>query len=212
MSSGVPSRPSGARATIWSMLAMTPDSIGRRIIGVSIAPGGMVFTVMPWDAKIERERLGQRDDPALRGDVVGHPFRARLRGGRRDRDDAAPPGRHHVGYGRLHAVKGTRQVDGEMRSQAATSMSRNFTKPSMPGAGDQDPDGAERAAGPVHRGVDGGPVAHVDGDGEARVHRRPRSPWPPARWRRRRCRGRPPRDPGPPGAGRWPRPCPNRHR
>ena len=64
------------------MLAIAPDSIGRRIIGVSMAPGGMVLTVMPLRGQIERQGLGQRDDATLGCDVVGHAPGARLGGGR----------------------------------------------------------------------------------------------------------------------------------
>ncbi len=73
MSSGVPRRPSGARAITWSKLDMAPDSIGRRIIGVSMAPGGMVLTVMPCSSEVGASALGQRNDAALGRDVVGHP-------------------------------------------------------------------------------------------------------------------------------------------
>ena len=36
---------------------MAPDSIGRRIIGVSMAPGGMVLTVIPWGARSSASAL-----------------------------------------------------------------------------------------------------------------------------------------------------------
>src|SRR5262245_7563402 len=50
-SSGVPVRPTGIiRAASFSILPMLPLASARRSIGVSIMPGGMQFTVMPWGA------------------------------------------------------------------------------------------------------------------------------------------------------------------
>ena len=39
------------------MLAIAPDSMGRRIMGVSMTPGGMVFTVMPCGARSSASAL-----------------------------------------------------------------------------------------------------------------------------------------------------------
>ncbi len=84
-------------------------------------------------SKIERERLGQRDDPALGGDVVGHPPRARLRGRRRDGHDASPPppppcrAPRPAGSGRSRT-----RLTAIMRSQASAVMSRKSSNPSIP--------------------------------------------------------------------------------
>ena len=50
MSSGVPARRTGVRAATASMLGRSPRASARRAIGVSMNPGGMVFTVMPFGA------------------------------------------------------------------------------------------------------------------------------------------------------------------
>ena len=60
MSSGCPGRFIGEAA------ATASTSIGEaRVIGVSMKPGGILFTVMRAVGKLPRECLGQRDDAAL---------------------------------------------------------------------------------------------------------------------------------------------------
>ncbi len=166
MSSGVPSRPSGARATTWSQLAIEPDSIGRRIIGVSMAPGGMVFTVMPCGARSSASALVERDDPALGGDVMRHTPGARLRRGRRDRDDASPPPPDHVGHRCLDAVKGAGQVDRQHAVPRLGADVEEVLEPFDAGAGDENLERAEGAAHPVECHLDPTAVADVDRCGQ----------------------------------------------
>src|SRR3954451_24337208 len=53
--------------------------------------------------EVDRERLGERDHPALRRRVVGHVGGTRLRARRRDRHDAPPTRGDHVGDRGLRA-------------------------------------------------------------------------------------------------------------
>src|SRR5262249_44257253 len=58
ISSGVPARPTGiTRGAIFSRFATLPSASARRNIGVSIMPGEMLFTVMPWGASSSASAL-----------------------------------------------------------------------------------------------------------------------------------------------------------
>ena len=158
------------------MLAIAPDSIGRRIIGVSMTPGGIVFTVMPLRRQVEGQRLGQRDDATLGGDVVRHPSGARLRGRGGDRHDATPAGVHHVGHHGLQAVERAREVDGHHPVPRLRGDVEEVLEALDPRAGDHDLHRPEGGPDLVECGVDGGPIAHVDRAPHGRRCRRPGAP------------------------------------
>src|SRR5262249_34345198 len=66
MSSGDPTRPTGIiRAASFSIFPMLPLASARRSIGVSIMPGGMVLTVMPWGASSSANALVSPITPAF---------------------------------------------------------------------------------------------------------------------------------------------------
>ena len=88
---------------------------------------------MPLRRVLDRQRLGEPDDAALRRDVVRHAVGARLRARRRDRDDPAPAGREHVGDRGLDAVERAGEVDRRAcASHASSVMSVNDSNSSMP--------------------------------------------------------------------------------
>ena len=142
-----------------------------RDIGVSIIDGGIVFTVIPAGPNSTRQRPRQRDDAALRRDVVRHARRALLRARRRDRHDAAPAGGDHVGDRGLKAVERAGEVDRERAvPRLEADVGERFER-CDPGARHHDLDRPELAADRVERRV----------DRRRGRTRRPRTRWPPRR-------------------------------
>ena len=102
-----PKRPSGT-ARLDGGLARRRDSAS--VISVAIGPGATTLTVMLREANSRASERARPDEAGLRRRVVGL---AGLAGGaddRRDEDDAAPAGPHHL----LHGPLGDAEAAGEV--------------------------------------------------------------------------------------------------
>ena len=118
-----------------------------RAIGVSTRLGATVLAVMPLAGELDGERLGERDDAALRRGVVRHVRCARLRARRRDRDDAAPTRRRACrGPRPARSVNVPVRFTARMRSHFSAVMSSERRERLDAGAGDEDLDRAELGA------------------------------------------------------------------
>ena len=113
MSSGVPARRTGVRAATASMLGRSPRASARRDHRRVDEPGRDRVHGDAVRRVLDRQRLREPDDAALRRDVVRHARRARLRARRRDRHDPAPARGEHVGDRGLQAVERAGEVDRE---------------------------------------------------------------------------------------------------
>ena len=112
ISTSPPQRPRGVAASTAAVSSAELPAGGR------MGPGAMALTRMCERGELERQRLGQADDPLL-GDVVGEVSRVAWPAAGRDPvaevDDAPAAGGAHVGDGRAGAQKRGAQIDVDHR-------------------------------------------------------------------------------------------------
>ena len=130
--------------------------------GVSIAPGRMVLTRMPSGREVERHRLRQADDGALRGDVGGVVAAAGMGQLRGDGDDAAGACGLHGRQDGAGVAPGAPEVGPQHGVPVGRGDRQRGAARGEAGGGEQDVDAAECREGGGHVGlglVRGGHVA-----------------------------------------------------
>ena len=161
MSAGVPARPSGTMGPTTSTPGKSPAASAFRAHRRVDQAGGNGIDRDALAGELHRQRFGQPDDAPLRRRVVRHVGSPGLGALGRDRHDATPPGREHVGQGGLHAGEGAGEVDGDDPVPSLRGDIEHGGELFDPGAGDEDLHRSELAANAVEPGCYRGPVRHV---------------------------------------------------
>ncbi len=172
MSSGRPTRRTGVRGGVelHTLPQETPGLRSPQHRGVDESRWDRVDRD-PLRPELEGERLGEADDPGLRGDVVGHEGLPPVCARGRDGHDAPPPRLDHVGDHRLADVEGAREVDREDPLPGLGRDREERVEAVEAGTRDEDGGSAEPGTHFGQTGVDGRPIGDVDREAHRAVGR-----------------------------------------